>query len=193
MRDAQPVTFFTLFPTAIGECGIAWRGDTVVATRLPDAHPADTGRRLAAHTGAAEGAPPSTVRQAIASMTALLDGKRTDLTGIPCDLDGVEPFSAEVYAAARAIPAGETSTYGVIASRLGDRRSARRVGQALGRNPLPIIVPCHRIVGADGRLTGFSAGGGVETKLKMLEIEGARLGGDPGLFDSLPLAVKPSG
>ena len=181
----------SLFPTPLGDWGIAWRDDPVVATQLPEGSSADTGRRLAARTGATKGEPPNVIRRAIASMTALLEGKGTDLTPIVCDFDRIDPFAAEVYAATRAIPAGETSTYGAIASQLGDKRLARDVGQALGRNPLPIIVPCHRVIGAGGRLTGFSAAGGVATKLRMLAIEGAQVGGAPGLFDDLPLAAKP--
>ena len=182
---------FSLFRTPLGDCGIAWCNDAVVATHLPEESSADTGRRLAARTGATKGEPSSVIRRAIASMTALLEGKGTDLTSIVCDFDGIDPFAAQVYAATRAIPAGETSTYGAIASQLGDKRLARDVGQALGRNPLPIIVPCHRVIGAGGRLTGFSAAGGIATKLRMLAIEGAQVGGAPGLFDDLPLAAKP--
>ncbi len=184
-------THFTLFPTPLGACGIAWRGDTVVATRLPDNSPADTSRHLAARTGATKGEPPPAIRRAITSMTALLEGGKTDLTWIDCDVEGVDPFAAQVYAATRAIPAGETRTYGDLAVQLGDKQFARGVGQALGNNPFPIVVPCHRVLGAGGKLTGFSAAGGVATKLRMLEIEGARIGGDPGLFDDLPLATKP--
>ena len=182
---------FSLFPTPLGDCGIAWCGDVIVATHLPEESSADTGRRLAARTGATKGEPSSVIRRAIASMTALLEGEGTDLTFIACDFGGIGPFAAQVYAATRAIPTGETSTYGAIASQLGDTRLARDVGQALGRNPLPIIVPCHRVLGAGGRLIGFSAAGGVATKLRMLAIEGAQLGGAPGLFDDLPLAAKP--
>lgn len=182
---------FSLFPTPVGVCGIAWNGDTVVATCLPEKTSADTAARLAARTGATRGAPPSHIRRAIRSITALLEGKRSDLSFIACDFIGCDPFAEEVYAATRAIPSGETLTYGDIASRLGDKRFAQRVGQELGRNPFPIIVPCHRVVGANGRLTGFSAHGGVETKLKLLGIEKASIGEPQGLFDHLPLAVKP--
>lgn len=187
----MPTACFSLFPTPLGVCGIAWRGDQVVATRLPDKSSSETGRRLAARTGGTRGEPPTAIRRAIASMTALLEGEKTDLTFINCDFGGIDPFAAQVYAATRAIPAGETSTYGAIAVQLGDKQLARSVGQALGNNPFPIIVPCHRVVGAGGRLTGFSAAGGVATKLKMLAIEGAQVGGDPGLFGDLPLAAKP--
>lgn len=189
--DSGSTVRFSTFPTQIGDCGVAWCGNRVVATRLPDASRGETGRRLAARTGATEGEPPAAIRRAIASMIALLDGKACDLTFIDCDFGGIEPFAAKVYAAARAIPIGQTTTYGAIASQLGDKRFARSVGQALGRNPLPIIVPCHRVLGADGRLTGFSARGGVGTKLRMLAIEGARMGCAPGLFDDFPLATEP--
>ncbi|WP_218940220.1 methylated-DNA--[protein]-cysteine S-methyltransferase [Denitrobaculum tricleocarpae] len=190
MHDARTMVRYALFPTPLGDCGIAWRNDRVVATRLQDKSPADTIHRLAARTGGTRGEPPIAIRRAIASMTALLAGERTDLTHILCDFGGIDGFAAQVYSATRAIPAGETATYGAIASQLGDKRLARNVGQALGQNPLPIIVPCHRVIGVGGRLTGFSAAGGVATKLKMLEVEGAQLGSAPRLFDDLPLAAK---
>jgi methylated-DNA-[protein]-cysteine S-methyltransferase len=182
---------FSLFPTALGDCGIAWSSDTVVATRLPEKSAADTGGHLAARTGATKGAPPPAIQRAIASITALLEGERTDLAFIACDFSSIDPFATKVYAATRAIPAGETLTYGAIAVQLGDKLLAQNVGQALGRNPFPIIVPCHRVIGANSKLTGFSANGGVETKLRMLAIEGARIDSAPGLFGYLPLAVKP--
>lgn len=191
MRDARPVVRFSLFPTPLGECGIAWRGESVVATCLPGKDAAETESRLAARSGGTRGDPPPAIGRAIAAITALLDGQRTDLAFIACDFDGIDPFAAQVYALTRAIPAGDTSTYGALASRLGDRLLAQRVGQALGRNPFPIVVPCHRVVGANDKLTGFSAPGGVETKLRMLAIEGARIGDGPGLFGDLPRAVKP--
>lgn len=185
------VPHFSLFPTSLGDCAIAWRGDTVVATRLPGASAAETSARLAARTGATPGAPPPAIGRAIAAMTALLAGERTDLAFIDCDFGGIDPFAAKVYATTREIPAGETLTYGAIAVRLGDKRVAQNVGQALGRNPFPIVVPCHRVIGANDKLTGFSANGGVATKLRMLAIEGARIGEVPGLFGDLPPAIKP--
>ena len=181
----------SLFPTPIGDCGIAWRDDVVVGTHLPETTPQATLRRLSDRTGATPGDPTPVIQRAIQLITDLLDGGRTDLSSILCDLGETEPFAAQVYAKARAIPAGQTITYGDIARDLGDVSLARRVGQALGRNPLPIIVPCHRVMGANGMLVGFSATGGVETKLKMLDIERAQLGESPGLFDDLPLAAKP--
>ena len=150
-RDAEPKAHFSLFPTALGDCGIAWMSDRVVATCLPETSPAATAARLASRIGAIEGEPPSEIQSAIRSITALLEGERTDLSFIQCDFGEVGAFAAKVYAAARAIPAGKTGTYGDIASQLGDTQLSRRVGQALGRNPIPIIVPCHRVLGADGR------------------------------------------
>lgn len=187
------MTHYALFPTALGACGVAWRGDAVIATRLPYADAAEMHRRLAARTGATAAEPPPVIRRAVAAMTALLAGEPADLRAVTCDLAGVEPFAAEVYAAARAIPAGATATYGEIAARLGGRHLARAVGRALGRNPVPLIVPCHRVMGAGGKLTGFSGPGGVRTKLRLLAIEGARTGAAPTLFDDVPPSAGPRG
>ena len=182
---------FSLFPTPIGDCGIAWRADVIIATHLPEKTPAATAARLADRTGASKAAPPAEIQSSIASIIALLEGEQADLTGIVCDFSKIEPFAAKVYYATRDIPAGETRTYGTIAMQLGDKQLAQKVGWALGRNPLPIIVPCHRVIGANGKLTGFSAYGGVDTKLKMLAIEGASVNEQPGLFDDLASAVRP--
>ncbi len=173
---------FSLFPTAIGDCGIAWRDDVVVATYLPEKTAAETAAYAATHAGGTEGEPSPTIRSAVEAITALLEGEKTDLTHIPCDFSSVQPIAAKVYAITRVIPAVETLTYGDIALQLGDKHLAQSVGRALGRNPLPIIVPCHRVVGASGKLTGFSAYGGVETKRRMLAIEGALSGETLDLF-----------
>ena len=178
------MTYFTIFPTPIGHCGIAWRDSSVVATHLPERTSGSTSARLAQRAKASEGEPPSAVQDAIACITALLDGAKIDLGHIICDFTQIEPFAASVYASTRGIPVGQTLTYGEIAANLGDKQLARKVGAALGRNPLPIIVPCHRVIGANGKLTGFSAYGGVDTKIRMLEIEGAAK--QRGLFDDTP-------
>jgi methylated-DNA-[protein]-cysteine S-methyltransferase len=192
MSRVDTVANATLFPTSIGCCGIAWRGNDVIATHLPEASEEKTLARLNARSGGTkECDPPPSIQRAINAMTALLEGDRIDLAFIVCDLSSVAAFDVRVYDIARTIPPGETSTYGQIAARLGDKLLAQRVGQALGRNPLPIIVPCHRVVGATGKLTGFSANGGVTTKLRMLAIEGATIGQPASLFDNLPLAMKP--
>ncbi len=182
---------FSLFPTPIGDCAIAWRGDEIVATNLPEKTPAATAARLAARAGASEGAPPPTVRHAIASITALLQGEHPDLRSIRCDFSGIDPFAAEVYTATPAIPVGETQTYGSIALQLGDKLLAQDVGRALGRNPFPLIVPCHRVVGANHKRTGFSAYGGIDTKRRILAIEGARVEAQQGqLFGDLPQETR---
>lgn len=181
---------FTLFPTPIGKCGIAWRDDLVIATRLPDARATRTAEYFTKRRNASEDAPSATIKKAITAITALLEGEAIDLTFIRCDLAGLNPFAAKIYATARALAPGETTTYGAIAAETGDKNDARKVGYVLGRNPFPIIVPCHRVLGAGGRLTGFSAPGGVDLKLRMLEIEGAQIGKASSLFDDLPFSLK---
>ncbi len=175
---------FTLFDTAIGRCGIAWGTGGILGVQLPEGRVTDTRARLARRFPAArEATPPRDIRRACADIVALLAGQRRDLSGIALDMDGVAPFQRRVYDAARAIPAGATLSYGEVASRIGSPGSARAVGQALGRNPFAIIVPCHRVLAAGGKTGGFSANGGTTTKLRMLAIEGARPGGQAGLFD----------
>jgi methylated-DNA-[protein]-cysteine S-methyltransferase len=175
---------FALFDTAIGQCGLAWSDRGVAGFQLPEAREADTRSRLRRRFASAqEMPPPPEIGQAIAGVVALLRGEPVDLSGVPLDMDGVPLFHRRVYEVAQGIGPGRTLTYGEIAERLGEPGSARAVGQALGRNPFAIIVPCHRVLAAGGRLGGFSAPGGVETKLRLLAIEGARLDREPGLFD----------
>jgi O-6-methylguanine DNA methyltransferase len=175
---------FVLFDTAIGRCGIAWGERGVAGVQLPEAGEAETrARMLHRFPAAGEAAPPPEVRRAIERMTALLRGEASDLSTIALDMDGVPEFHRRVYDAAQAIPPGETLSYGDIARRVGAPGAARAVGQALGRNPFPIVVPCHRVLAAGGKIGGFSAQGGVATKRRMLAIEGARLNGAPLLDD----------
>ena len=165
----------------------------MIGAALPESSEARLRARLAMRfSGAAEASPPAPVAKAIALIQRLLEGESVDLSGIGLDLDATTNFEDMVYAAARRIPCGEVRTYGEIAQMLGDPSAARAVGAALGRNPVPIIIPCHRVVGATGKAGGFSAPGGTATKFRMLEIEGARRPGDPELFENLPLAVRPS-
>jgi methylated-DNA-[protein]-cysteine S-methyltransferase len=183
---------YTLFDTVIGRCAIAWGAAGVVALQLPEASDAATRARLRRrHPGLEEAAPSPEIKNAITAIVALLEGKQSDLSGIILDMDAVSDFNRQVYEVARRIPAGRTRSYGEIAIELGDRALARDVGQALGQNPFAIIVPCHRVMGANGKLGGFSANGGVETKLRILTIEGAQLGSTPTLFDNLPAMARP--
>ena len=181
---------FALFSTSIGPCGIAWNARGVAAVQLPERDETATRARLLRRCPEAhEAEPPEHIRQAIDSIAALLGGEHRDLSGIALDMAGVPPFQQRVYTIARGIAAGSTLSYGEIAERLGDKTAARDVGEAMGQNPFPIIVPCHRVLGAGGKLGGFSAHGGITTKLRLLEIEGAQVGTAPTLFGSLPLTA----
>jgi methylated-DNA-[protein]-cysteine S-methyltransferase len=181
-----------LFDCAIGTCGIGWSVRGIVAVHLPEADKRRTRARLQRRLpDATEGEPPPDVQRAIDAIVALVAGEPRDLTGIVIDETGIPAFNRRVYAIARTIPPGATMTYGEIAKRLGDPLLARDVGRAMGENPTPIVMPCHRVLAAGGKTGGFSANGGVTTKLKLLSIEGAQPGG-PTFFDRLPLETRPS-
>jgi methylated-DNA-[protein]-cysteine S-methyltransferase len=183
------MTEYALFDTALGTCGIAWSARGVVAVRFAEGDERKTRASLLRRcSGASEAIPTVAVRRAIDGIVALLRGEPRDLTDIAIDDAQIPPFNRKVYAIARTIPPGLTMTYGEIAERLGDKLLARDVGQAMGENPTPIIMPCHRVLAANGKTGGFSAPGGVATKLRLLTIEGAQPGG-PTLFESLPLAA----
>lgn len=184
---------FAIFETAIGACGIAWNEHGVAAVQLPEASAQKTRARLQRRFSDAREAPPTPqVQRAIDGITALLRGEASDFSAVALDLDEMPAFNRRVYEVARAIPPGATLSYGEIAAKLGEKpEAARDVGQALGQNPIPIIVPCHRVLAANGKPGGFSASGGVTTKLRLLTIEGAKTSDEPSLFESLPLATKP--
>jgi methylated-DNA-[protein]-cysteine S-methyltransferase len=172
---------YTFFDTELGRCAIAWGDRGIAAVELPAADDAATRRRLRrALPDAREATPPSEVEAAIDAIVRLFDGEPDDLSSVVVDMEDVPEFHRRVYDVARTIPPGETLSYGEVAVRLGEPGAAQAVGRALGRNPFPIVVPCHRVVAADGALHGFSAPGGIDTKRRMLAIEGA---GAPTLFD----------
>ncbi|HEY3606408.1 MAG TPA: methylated-DNA--[protein]-cysteine S-methyltransferase [Pseudonocardiaceae bacterium] len=165
-----------VFDTALGPCGIGWTALGVRTVQLPEGSAEQTAARLQRwYPELPAAVPPATIAAVINDIRALLDGVAVDLSRVELDLDGVPEFDARVYLAARAVLPGEMVTYGELAKRLGQPGAARAVGRALGRNPVPIVVPCHRVVAAGGRTGGFSAGGGVSTKMRMLAIEGATL------------------
>ena len=174
---------YTLFETAIGWAGLAWADQGLVGAHLPERDP-ETARRsfLRRFPEAGEAAAPDALAPVVDGVRALMRGEKADLSAVALDLARVPSFNAKVYEIARAIPPGETLTYGEIAVRLGDRLLARDVGAALGANPWPIIVPCHRVTAAGGKLGGFSARGGARTKLKLLAIEGAAAAAQGELF-----------
>ena len=175
---------FTFFDTPVGRCSVTWGARGLRCVQLPEARESDTRTRLARRfPDAIESAPPPNVQRSIDAIVALLRGQRSDLSGVALDMDGVPPFHQRVYEVARTIPPGATLTYGEIAQRLGDRGAARAVGQALGRNPFALVVPCHRVLAAGGKVGGFSASGGITTKLRLLTIEGAHTDPQRNLFD----------
>ncbi|WP_119390199.1 methylated-DNA--[protein]-cysteine S-methyltransferase [Taklimakanibacter lacteus] len=183
---------YSLFETAIGACAIAWGEHGITAVSLPEAHATALRSRFAKRfPEAQEDTPTAAIGQAIARIQALLKGEADDLADIPLDDADLPAFNKRVYAIARRIPPGATRTYGEIARELGDPLLAQSVGQALGRNPFPIIVPCHRVLAAGGKTGGFSATGGIETKFRMLAIERAKTDNAPSLFDELPLSPPP--
>jgi methylated-DNA-[protein]-cysteine S-methyltransferase len=179
------MTQYALFATAIGDAGIAWNETGLVACHLPE-RDAETARRgfLRRFPDAVEAPVPTPLADTVVGIQALMRGEKADLTAVPLDLSRTPEFHARVYEIARAIPPGETLTYGEIATQLGDKLLARDVGQALGKNPWPIVVPCHRVTAAGGKPGGFSARGGVNTKLKLLAIEGAAAAAQADLFAS---------
>ncbi len=179
---------FTLFDTKIGLCGIAWNDAGIFCTQLPEGDEARSRARFLKRVpDAREAPPPPKVQAVIGRIVALLDGARgDDFADVALDMDRLPEFNRAVYAIARKIPPGETITYGEIAKRLGGVQLSRDVGQAMGKNPFPIIVPCHRVLAAGAKPGGFSARGGTATKLKMLAIEGAYVNHTPSLFDEVP-------
>jgi methylated-DNA-[protein]-cysteine S-methyltransferase len=166
---------YTLFPTAVGSCGLAWGANGIVGVQLPESNPSATLARLLRKLDgdASPAAPSQEIQHTIDGIVALLAGEPRDLLSARLDMSQVPVFFRDVYVIVRRIPPGQTLSYGEVADRCGDRGAARAVGQAMARNPFPIIVPCHRVLAARGRSGGFSANGGVATKMRLLAIEGA--------------------
>ncbi len=174
---------FTLFDTAIGPCGIAWSARGVVGVQLPEADRAATASRLAhVFAPATEQPAPPAIETAIEGIRRHLDGSQDDLRWIDLDLDRLTEFDRSVYNVTRAIDPGHTLTYGEVADQVAQRGAAQAVGQALGRNPIPLIVPCHRVLAAGNRVGGFTAYGSTVTKRSLLAIEHAPGFDTPTLF-----------
>jgi len=182
---------YTLFSTALGDCAVAWSEVGLTGVWLPEPRPGALRRKLAHRLApVAEIEPPAAVAAAIDAMIRLLAGERVDLGDVALDLAAIDAFRCRVYAVARTIAPGRVLSYGTVAGLVGADASARAVGQALGANPFPIVVPCHRFVAAAGALGGFSAPGGVAAKRRLLAIEDARPEGPPGLFDPPAAATR---
>lgn len=178
---------YCLFNTALGPCGIAWREcgnactpPAVTLLQLPEATTEMTESRIVLNSGARKSSvPPPQIAEVIKKVCKHFHGEVQDFSDITVDLEGARPFARQVYEAARKIPTGQTRTYGELAKTLGRPTAARVVGQALGRNPIGLIIPCHRVLAAGGKPGGFSAHGGRATKARMLAIEGVRCGPPP--------------
>lgn len=163
-----------VFDTALGRCGIVWSERGIVRSWLPEVSPAWLAGRYPTAQAADRLSP--RIVEAVEGIRALLGGEPRDLQGIVLDERGIPAFRRQVHALTRAIPPGQTRTYGEIATALGQPGAARAVGRAEAENPFAPIVPCHRVMGAGGAPTGFSAPGGVETKRRLLLIEARAAG-----------------
>jgi methylated-DNA-[protein]-cysteine S-methyltransferase len=183
MEPASPITAgYAVLETVIGFMGIAWSETGLIRLCLPERSREVVERRLLRHSGVAAsnaGQPPRWVAQLIVSIEAYAKGEDVDFSGVPVDLAGVDDFRLAIYAAARKLAFGETTTYGELAKRAGHAGLARETGAALGANPVPLVIPCHRILAAGGKIGGFSAPGGSATKEKMLAMEGVHVGPPP--------------
>lgn len=171
----------TVFETALGFVGLGWSEKGLTRLCLPQTSREAVERRLLRHGGDAQdlAAAPQWVVDLAASIRAYAEGEQVDFSGVPVDLSGIDDFRRDIYAAARTLGYGETTTYGGLAEKSGHKGLFRETGAALGANPVPLVVPCHRILAAGGRIGGFSAPGGSATKERMLAMEGVRLGPPP--------------
>ena len=168
---------YCLFETPLGACGIAWREQenprtppVVTFFQLPEATRSLTDTRIARSSGGRKArVPPPCIAGIIEKVQKHLHGDVQDFQDIVVDLDGAGPFARQVYETARKIPAGRTRSYGELATEISRPTASRAVGQALGRNPIPLLIPCHRVVGKDGTPTGY--GGGIWRKQRLLDLE----------------------
>jgi methylated-DNA-[protein]-cysteine S-methyltransferase len=174
----QTAQHYCVFETANGFCGIAWNEAGITRFCLPDASADAATRRLLRRLPDAQaGTPPQAVADVMAAAKRYFAGEKTDFSDVALDLGEQSDLFLQIYAAARHIGYGETTTYGALARQLGgDWEMARDVGQAMARNPVPLIIPCHRVLAAGGKVGGFSAPGGADSKVRMLELEGVRVG-----------------
>lgn len=181
---------YCLFDTAIGPCGVGWGPRGLARLQLPEADRSATETRLLRGLAdPVDGEPPPQVEEAIREIRRYLAGEETDLGFVALDLTGTGAFQRQVYDAARRIGWGRTTTYGVLARQAGFPDAARAVGQAMGRNPIPIVIPCHRVLASGGRVGGFSAFGGAATKERLLALEGVHLRGGTPLLPGLVPAI----
>lgn len=165
---------WTIFATAIGFCGLVWRENRISTFLLPEQDTSKLKKRLIGLTNRSESAEslPPWIEKTITKVSRHLEGEKEDFSDLSLEVDHLSEFRRSVYRAARKIPPGEIRTYGQLADAIGNPRASRAVGMALGANPIALIIPCHRIIGGNQKLGGFSAFGGCETKKKLLALEG---------------------
>jgi methylated-DNA-[protein]-cysteine S-methyltransferase len=170
---------YHLFDSNMGLCGIAWSDDGITRFQLPATEHEAT-RWLAKHAAPAQ--PPPDVSAAIDQARVYFAGERPDFSAVPLDLSEIDTFRRQIYDVLRTVGWGETLTYGDMAKRIGAEGGAQAVGQAMGQNPIPLIIPCHRVLAAGGKIGGFSAPGGADTKERMLALEGVFINNQPRLL-----------
>lgn len=176
LTEADTPMHYCMFDTAIGAVGVAWSADGITRLQLPEAGRAATERRLRGRSAStAESRPPPQIARAIGAVQKYMKGDQIDFSGIKLDLAGVGAFHRSIYEALCRVGWGTTTTYGALARQAGDPGAARAVGQAMGRNPVPVIIPCHRVLASGGKPGGFSAFGGAITKQRLLALEGVHL------------------
>jgi methylated-DNA-[protein]-cysteine S-methyltransferase len=182
---------YGIFDSTVGRCGIAWDASGILGVQLPEAREMETRRRmLRQYPDARELRPPLNAEIAIDGIAALLRGKPCDFSDVVLDMNGMPPFNRRIYEYARTIPRGKTITFAELAKRLGASGAAHAIGQAIGRNPFTVLVPCHRVLAADGETVSFCMNGGTISRRRLLSLEGALTKSGPTLFDAL-LSVAP--
>ena len=186
---SQTAHHYLIFDTASGFCGIAWNSVGITRFQLPARNAEATERNLLRRLpGAEPGTLAPQVLEAVAAVKRYFEGEKIDFSDFQLDLDEQEGFFKQIYAAARRLCWGQTTTYGTLAKELGvGPEAAREVGQAMANNPVPLIIPCHRVLAAGGKVGGFSAPGGSAAKIRMLELEGVHVGPPPPAQQSLGL------
>jgi len=185
----QAADQYLIFATAGGFCGIAWNDAGIKRFQLPARTAEATQRNLLRRLpGAEQGTPTGEIAEAVAAAKRYFDGEPIDFSHFRLDLAGQDVFFEKIYAAARRVGWGRTTTYGTLAKEVGGGpEAARDVGQAMAKNPVPLIIPCHRVLAAGGKVGGFSAPGGSDAKVRLLELEGVRVGPPPSAQQSLGL------
>ena len=175
---AQAAHHYLIFETASGFCGIVWNSVGITRFQLPTKSAKAAERNLLRRVPSAQpGAPTPEVVKAVAGAKRYFEGEEMDFSDFKLDLSDQDAFFKQIYAAARQVGWGRTTTYGTLAKELGaGPEAARDVGQAMAKNPVPLIIPCHRVLAAGGKVGGFSAPGGSATKIRMLELEGVDVG-----------------